>query len=210
MRWLMVLGFVLAVCGGQAGAQVVDRVLAVVDGRLVTLSDVRASTMLGLTPGGDGLEAGQAAERWIERILILAEVDRFAPPEPDQAQVDRRVAELLARLGQAGGAAAELAALGVDASWVRLWVRDDLRIQSYVEQRFAGAVEPTADEISRYLRDNAGDVAGQGTPGADEAGALARARMIDARRRALVADWIDGLRKRAVIVRPESRGPARP
>lgn len=210
MRWLMVLGFVLAVCGGQAGAQVVDRVLAVVDGRLVTLSDVRASTMLGLTPGGDGLEAGQAAERWIERILILAEVDRFAPPEPDQAQVDRRVAELLARLGQAGGAAAELAALGVDVSWVRLWVRDDLRIQSYVEQRFAGAVEPTADEISRYLRDNAGDVAGQGTPGADEAGALARARMIDARRRALVADWIDGLRKRAVIVRPESRGPARP
>lgn len=210
MRSLMVLGFLLAVCGGLAGAQVVDRVLAVVDGRLVTLSDVRASTMLGLTPGGDGPEGGQAAERWIERILILAEVDRFAPPEPDQAQVDRRVAELLARLGRAGGAAAELAALGVDVSWVRLWVRDDLRIQSYVEQRFAGAVEPTADEISRYLRDNAGDFAGQGTPGADEARALARARMIDARRRALVADWIDGLRKRAVIVRPESRGPARP
>jgi hypothetical protein len=36
----------------------------------------------------------------------------------------------------------------------------------------------------------------------DEAHALAREHVMAARRRALVADWLDGLRRRATIVRP--------
>ena len=56
----VVLGVLLAMPGG---AQVIDRVLAVVDGRLVTLSDVRVSTALGLIQAD---EVSVAADRWIE------------------------------------------------------------------------------------------------------------------------------------------------
>jgi len=191
-------------CAATAGAQVIDRVLATVDGHLVTLSDVRTTTTLGLTPAGAGTSARDAAlDRWIERLLVLQEVDRFAPPEPAAAAIDARTAAVLAPLGTADAARTTLALLGVDEAWVRLWVRDDLRIQAYTEQRFAGALEPTSDELENYYREHAGEFVRDGRElSADEAQVLAREHVMAARRRALVADWLDGLRRRATIVRP--------
>lgn len=179
-----------------ASAQVIDRVLAVVDGRLVTLSDVRVSTALGLIQAS---EVSVAADRWIERLLILQEVDRFAPPEPPAAEIDGRLARVLA----SPGTSARLAELGVSGDWVRRWVRDDLRIERYIEQRFAGSLEPGPEERENYFRQNPGELVRDGRRlGEAEAQALARERLMTSRRRALVADWLDGLKRRAAISRP--------
>jgi hypothetical protein len=189
----VVLALLLAL---PASAQVIDRVLAVVDGRLVTLSDVRVSTALGLIQAS---EVSVAADRWIERLLILQEVDRFAPPEPPAAEIDGRLARVLAP----PGTSARLAELGVTADWVRRWVRDDLRIESYIEQRFAGSLEPGPEEVENYFRQNPGELVRDGRRlGEAEAQALARERLMTSRRRALVADWLDGLKRRAAISRP--------
>ena len=189
----VVLAVLLAMPGA---AQVIDRVLAVVDGRLVTLSDVRVSTALGLIQAD---EVGVAADRWIERLLILQEVDRFAPPEPPAAEIDDRLARALA----SPGTSARLAELGVTEDWVRRWVRDDLRIESYIEQRFAGSLEPGPEEMENYFRQNPEALMRDGRRLGDaEAQALARERLMASRRRALVADWLDGLKRRAAISRP--------
>ena len=202
---------VLLLCAATAGAQVIDRVLATVDGHLVTLSDVRVMTTLRLTPAGAGTSTDDAAlDRWIERLLVLQEVDRFAPPEPAAAAVDTRLVAVLAPLGTPDALRATLTRLGVDQAWVRLWVRDDLRIQAYTEQRFAGALEPTGDELENYYREHAAEfVRDRRELSADEARAMAREHVMASRRRALMADWLDGLRRRATIVRPASgnRGP---
>jgi hypothetical protein len=195
-------GALLVLCLGASdtGAQVIDRVLAVVDGRLVTLSDVRASMALGLIQAA---EVGAAAERWVERLLILQEVDRFAPPEPPATEIDRRVSRVLAAPDAA--VQARLAALGVTEDWVRRWVRDDLRIESYIEQRFAGSLEPGPEEMENYFRQNPGELMRDGQRLGDaEAQALARDRLMTSRRRTLVADWLDGLNRRAAITRPAS------
>jgi hypothetical protein len=194
-------------CGAAAGAQVIDRVLATVDGRLVTLPDVRAATTLGFTPAAAGTSARDAAlDRWIERLLVRQEVDRFAPPEPAAAVIDARVAAVLAPLGTPDQARVTLTRLGIDEAWVRQWVRDDLRIQAYTEQRFAGALEPTSEELESYYREHAGEFVRDGRElSADQAQALARDHVMAARRRVLVADWLDGLRRRATIVRPGPR-----
>lgn len=188
-----VLTVVLAM---PAGAQVIDRVLAVVDGRLVTLSDVRVSTALGLIQAE---EVSAAADRWIERLLILQEVDRFAPPEPPVVEIDARLARVLA----SPGTSARLAGLGVTEDWVRRWVRDELRIARYIEQRFAGSLEPGPEEVENYVQQNPGELMRDGRRLGDaEARALARERLMTSRRRALVADWLDGLKRRAAISRP--------
>ena len=189
----------LSVLAAAVGAQVVDRVLVVVDGRLVTLSDVRASTTLGLV---DASGTEQATDRWVERLLVLQEVDRFAPPEPPAAAVDAQMAELRARRPLTPEA---LARLGVDEDWVRRWVRDDLRIQSYTEQRFSGSLEPGGEEIENYFRQHPAEFVRDGQPLPDaEAQALARERLMGSRRRALLADWLDGLKRRASITRPQA------
>ena len=195
----LIAAFVVLSCAVSAGAQVFDRVLASVDGHLVTLSDVRVTTTLGLTPAS----ADEALERWIERLLVLQEVDRFAPPEPAASAVDARVAAILEPLGTPDVASATLTRLGIDQAWVQRWLRDDLRIQSYTEQRFAGSLEPTGDELENYYREHAGEFVRDGRElTSEEARALAREHVMAARRRALVTDWLDGLRRRATIVRP--------
>ena len=197
----------LLLCATQVDAQVIDRVLATVDGHLVTLSDVRVTTTLGLTPAPAGAGAPDAVlDRWIERLLVLQEVDRFAPPEPAASVVDQRVAAVLAPLGPPDAVRATLARLGIDQPWVARWVRDDLRIQAYTEQRFAGSLEPTVDELENYYREHAVEFVRDGRElTTEEARALARTHVMAARRRALLADWLDGLRRRATIVRPGRR-----
>ena len=188
----------IGLLGVSVDAQVVDRVLVVVDGRLVTLSDVRASTTLGLVVAA-GVE--QATDRWVERLLVLQEVDRFAPPEPPAAAVEARMAELGARHPVTPET---LARLGVDQDWVRRWVRDDLRIQSYTEQRFSGSLEPGGEEIENYFRQHPAEFVRDGQPLSEaEAQALARERLMTSRRRVLIADWLDGLKRRATITRPQ-------
>ncbi|HEY8430367.1 MAG TPA: hypothetical protein VIL20_18435 [Sandaracinaceae bacterium] len=203
MRTRLATLLVLLLTAGAPRAEVIDRVLAIVDGTLVTLSDVRAAVVLQLVAvpdRGDPLEAG--LERWIDRLLVLQEVERFAPPEPDPAVVNVRLADVLSRLGPPEVRRRQLEALGVSEAWLRDWVRDDLRIQAYIDQRFSGSLEPTDEELENYARENPGAFGGEGqlTP-ADEQ-AIARTGAMAARQRALVADWVDGLRRRAEILRP--------
>jgi hypothetical protein len=116
------------------------------------------------------------------------------------------MAAVLAPLGAADARRATLALLGIDETWVRLWVRDDLRIEAYTAQRFAGALEPTSEEIENYYREHAGEFVRDGRElSAEDAQAVAREHVMAARRRVLVADWLDGLRRRATIVRPSGR-----
>jgi hypothetical protein len=199
----------LAFCNVErAAADVLDRVLAVVDGHLPPLSDVRTAVELRLvtsdTSASDPTDA--VLSQLIDRRLVLEEVDRYAPPEPDAAAVAMRVAAVERQSGPPNGIAARLASLGVDAEWLQQWMRDDLRIQSYIEQRFAGSMEASDEEIENYFRVHAdafmrGD---QPIPAA-EAQQLARARIAAARRRALTDEWLNGLRKRAEITRPAAR-----
>ncbi len=194
------MAIAVVLLGVTLDAQVIDRVLASVDGRLVTLSDVRVTMATGLV---EEATVEQALDRWVDRLLVLQEVDRFAPPEPAASDVDSRVDAALARLGSADDVSRRLDDLGVSREWVRQWVRDDLRIAAYVEQRFSGALEPTGEELENYYRQNPKEFQRGGVEmPASDAQALARERVKASRRRVLMADWLDGLRRRATIVRP--------
>ena len=194
------MAIAVVLLGVTLDAQVIDRVLASVDGRLVTLSDVRVTMATGLV---EEATVEQALDRWVDRLLVLQEVDRFAPPEPAASDVDSRVDAALARLGSADDVSRRLDDLGVSREWVRQWVRDDLRIAAYVEQRFSGALEPTGEELENYYRQNRKEFQRGGVEmPASDAQALARERVKASRRRVLMADWLDGLRRRATIVRP--------
>jgi hypothetical protein len=120
----------LSATAQPAGAELVERTLAIVGGNAITLSDVRAALALGLVAQATDVDA--ATESLVERALKLREVERYAPPEPEVA----RIADIRERLGTAQ-VDAILAAGGITEARFRSWIRDDLRIATYVDQRFA-------------------------------------------------------------------------
>jgi hypothetical protein len=93
------LALLAIVVGGVVirAAEIIDRVVAVVTGDVIMLSDVRAANDFGLIEADAAADSERAIlSRLIERSLILDEVDRYTPAEPAAAAVDEQLRAVLA------------------------------------------------------------------------------------------------------------------
>jgi hypothetical protein len=196
----------IALAHAPADGQVLDRILASVGGRVVTLSDVRAAHDLRLVDVGSGADQTRAVlDRLIDRLLVLDEVERYAPPEPEERVIAQRVEEIRSTFDSPDAFRAAMRASGWSETGLRSWVRNDLRIRAYLEQRFAGVIEPTGEDLENYVREITADLRRTNKP-VDEAEVrrLARERAVSVRRQALIREWVDGLRRRATITYTQS------
>ena len=145
--WLCALAGALA-AGGEdrpargggrppAAEQLLDRILAVVGGQVILLSDVRLFLDTGLLePAADGDPVPPALERLIERRLVLDEAVRYVVDDPLPDEVDARVARIVDHVGGRPALDAVLAAAGYAGPDLEQVVRDDLRIERYLARRF--------------------------------------------------------------------------
>ena len=177
-----------------------DRTLALVGGQAITLSDARVATALGLIDlpkGGDPI-AG-ATMQLVDRELVLREVQRYAPPAPEETVINTRLDDIRKRFQEPGALAHLLRSHGFTEARLRAWVRDDLRTQAYLAQRFASASLPSDTELSAaYTRQRAEfEKAGQTY---EQAAPIVRERLVASRRAELLADWLSELRRRTDVV----------
>lgn len=187
--------------GASAPAQeVIDRMLAVVAGDLIMMSDVAAAVEFGLVPQTSGADVTRTVlSQLIDRSLMLAEVERYAPPEPSRQAVDREYAAVSERFSSADAFQEALSRYGIDESSLRATLRANLRLRAYLEQRFT-TVPPLDEEIAEYYRANLGRFFRNGRP---EPLDRVRADVVQAlgldRRQSMVDEWLAGLRRRATI-----------
>ncbi len=136
----------LALASQQPTAAVIDRIMAVVGGQPIMLSDVTAAATFQLVevPAGTADSTQYILGRLIRRRLMLAEVDRFQPPQPDEVEITIRVDALQKQAGSAEAFARQLAVTGMTLDLLRGYIRDDLRIRTYLLERF-GADRPEAE-----------------------------------------------------------------
>lgn len=148
---IAVVAFAAAV--QASAADVIDRVMAVVNRRPILLSDVNAAIEFQLVSrpeAGDPLAS--TLDRLIERALILEEVERYQPPEPAPEEIDRRVEAIRQRFAPPDPFQKALASVGMTEVQLRSHIRDDLRSVTYINQRF-GESDPAAREtlIAEWL-----------------------------------------------------------
>jgi hypothetical protein len=137
---------------GVARAETIDRVLAVVAGQLITLTDVTAATGLGLqSPDGAADPVRAVLSKLIDRELVLAEVDRYAPPEPTAEAVDREVERVRQRFPSQAAFDAVLARSGIDEKNLRETLRQDLRVRAYLDQRFSAAADRRLGLVDEWM-----------------------------------------------------------
>ena len=135
-RWTSALAIAL-VFAAPLAAETIDRVLAVVAGQLIMESDVVGMRELGFVSPDPGANPDASVlSKLIDRELMLAEVDRYAPPEPDSALVDRQVAAVRARFPSQQAYDAVLSRAGLTQANVREIVRQNLRLEAYLDERF--------------------------------------------------------------------------
>jgi hypothetical protein len=131
--------FVVAAGSTIAADEIIDRVLAVVAGDVIMLSDVRAARDLGVIDAGAAADPDRVVlSELIDRALILDEVERYAPPEPNADAVERALDDVRARFRSDRELDAVLARVGLDQRELRAMLRQNLRMRAYLDQRFAG------------------------------------------------------------------------
>lgn len=128
-----------------APGDVIDRIMAVVGPQPITLSDVVAAQQFQLVdvPAGTPDATGYILDRLIDRTLMLAEVERFQPPEPDPVEITVRTDQMQARAGSAAAFDKALAVTGSTREQLQRFVRDSLRIDTYINQRFGSIADAT-------------------------------------------------------------------
>jgi hypothetical protein len=191
----------LAAAAPGRGDDLLDRVLATVEGRVITLSDVRTAVQFGLVATDSPADVMAASlDRLINRLVILSEVERYAPPEPDPAAIREAVAVIRARFVSDEAADAALKVAGLEEAALTQWARNDLRIAQYLRERFAGTAEPSEEDIEGYIRRHEADLRRTGRALDDpEVQRMARERVAAERQEAMVAEWVQGLRARAGV-----------
>jgi len=179
--------------------ELIERTMAIVGGQAVTLSDARAAITFKLVDVGVSVDPEQTATaRLVDRELMLREVRRYAPPAPSDAAIEARLSEIRNGLpGESFARALEMS--GMTDARLRAWVRDDLRTQAYLAQRFVSANTPTDVEIANAYAQQKGEFDRAGATLA-EATPILRERLIASRRRELIADWVADLRRRTDVI----------
>lgn len=144
-RGASLAGLIVAVTAGLGAQQLLDRVVARVNGSPVFLSDVRAAAVFGLVEAG--AESVQT-QQLVRRQILLNEIGRFPPPDPSAGDV---AAEVMRMKGRVKDAAAFQREQGLSDLQVQSLARDSLRIEAYLTQRF-GAARPK-DAVDQWLKD---------------------------------------------------------
>jgi len=175
----------------RAEERFLDRLVAEVDGAVVTASDValgRALGLFGLAPTTGPLSAAEI-QRYVDGQLLVREAARIGV-EATAAQQREAWAAVAQRTGGEDALTRWLTAADVDVAWARRSADDDLKMRQFVELRFSAlAFIPEADLATAL---------GPGTHDEGERAAMRTRLETEAagRRR---AEWLADARARASI-----------
>ena len=130
---LVALCFVLPVKG-----EVIDRVVAVVEGHVITLSDLRQERTVRAQLGDKPIDDDKAlAKELVDQYIIERQIS-------DYPNIDVTDAEVNAELEKVKGPVSDA---------LRDATRHRIRMQKFIDVKFRQLIRPTDEEIQKYYQD---------------------------------------------------------
>ncbi|MBL8227045.1 MAG: hypothetical protein JNL98_01150 [Bryobacterales bacterium] len=157
MKHSLLLGWLVIAMVGPVRAEIIDRIAVTVGTRVITesmiISEIRlAAFQDGREPDLSSSSRRQAAERLVDRMLLIQEMDDARYPEPAMADILDEIAEFRKqRFNSDDAFRNELAARGIDESDLRQFFQLQFRSLQFIEVRFRTGVQITSDEIAAYF-----------------------------------------------------------
>ncbi len=140
------------VAGGQAGAEVVERVAATIDEDVITLSEVRWFVRFrGFSvpddPAARDRLLQEVLDQMVNQWVVFRESEKTPFVQVSATELDRYVDQYSGRFGGPDGLRKELLRLGFGMSELRELLRRQLAVNKFVELRFEPFVIVLPDEI---------------------------------------------------------------
>lgn len=211
----------LAVCSSARAADVVDRIVATVNGHVILQSDWDDAVRFEAFIEGRALEnltdqdRGRALDRLIDQELLREQSQGSDAPQPPSEEVQQRIMDIQKEHKATTSSAwhAALAHYGLAQKQVETWLAHDIAVLHQVEARLRPTVQIAPQMIESYYQDTflpelrksgAHDV-----PLAQVSGKI-REILTEQKVNELFTSWLHSLRSESKISTPSSSPPAHP
>ena len=186
-----------------AQTQTLDRILAIVAGHVIMHSDVRAFIDLKLVDVAQDAEPeATTLTRLVERWLILDQVDRYVVAGPPTAIIERQLTDVRTSFSSEAVFISALEQVGYTTDDLRQVLRDDIRRDAYLDDRFMAVRLPSDDQLREYFEAHEDEFMQSGRLVTFvEARPFVLQRLAAELRTGLIAEWVEGLVRRAEVVR---------
>ncbi|MGH9456926.1 MAG: hypothetical protein ACRD2J_04725 [Thermoanaerobaculia bacterium] len=189
-----------------ARGEIIDRVAAVVDRQVITLSEVNQVIEVRLFERQPAEEEDAYRRRvldaMIAQVLRYRDVERFGAQDVSADSIEAVVQEVIGRFPSEQDFAQALARAELTLDEVRTLIKRQLQVQAYIEERFAPLIFVSLEQVETYYRDIwAPQRRARGLPVppladvSDEIRRLIRGDQLDEE----IARWTEQLRSRANV-----------
>jgi peptidyl-prolyl cis-trans isomerase SurA len=185
-----------------ARAELVDRIVAIIDREVVTLSEAEQASEIARARTDASAPLVSVVERLIESRLVEREVERFTGEPVSAELVDGALREVRAGFSSESAFRDMLTRSGLSEEELRAKLRRQIAVTQYLEQRFRPLTFVTEEQIEAYYRDELlPSLQGRPLPELSEVSESIRRILEERAFNARVEEWIDGLKGRARIRR---------
>ncbi|HET7435724.1 MAG TPA: hypothetical protein VFN10_13530 [Thermoanaerobaculia bacterium] len=149
------LSLTFALCAFPAAAVTVDRIAAVVDQQVLTVSEVGQMVELRFFPRqSESVDEYRrdVLDALIAQALRYRDVERFGAQDIPRDAIEARLTEIQHRFANEAEFTTALTRAELTLDEVRALIKRQLQVEAYISERFAPLVFITNDDIETYYR----------------------------------------------------------
>jgi peptidyl-prolyl cis-trans isomerase SurA len=194
----------LLLSASTARAEIVDRIAAVVDREVITLSGAEQAAEFRRLRGEEELSMGEVVERLIEARLVEREVSRYPEESVSQDRIDEVIESIRRSFSSEPMFVESLNEQGMTQVELESLIRKQMTTERYLERRFRPLVYITDEDVSRYYEEELVPVletAGESAPPLENVDGSIRRILQEKAFNERVDTWIDDLKSRAQVRR---------
>lgn len=187
------------VASARAPTQIVDRIVALVEGEPITLSEMRELAAFQQLTGGPPASDEELLERLIAQWIVSSEAAAARFPGPTSAELDRELARLAGQFSSPAAFARRLRRLGLNQAAARRQLERQLHLSRYLDHRFRPVAQVQDPAIERYYRETLAPqlaARGESVPSLDAVREQIREVLVQTEISRLATRWLDESRAR--------------
>ena len=139
-----------------AMAEEIDRLLAAVNGRVITESDLRLArdlnVLVAFGASAPTLTLAAEVDRLVNREILRQELENFPLGPEDQGRAEQRLQDLRQAYAEIGGITLILRRLGLQSSEIESYLELQVSMIRFIETRFRPFAGVSPEEIETYYR----------------------------------------------------------
>src|SRR5438132_6118213 len=155
MRGFRVAPLLAASCSPHPAATI-DRIAALVDRQVLTVSEIRQMAEIRFFPRAAGQSDDDYRRSILESLIAQAlrfrDVERFGAADVSKDSIEARLLQIQQRFASPAEFTGAIESAELTLDEVRALIKRQLQVEGYIQERFAPAIFVSSDEIDAYYK----------------------------------------------------------